>query len=924
MADPRKYTVGWICALSLEFDAAQALLDEEHDEIPPVAQRDDNSYALGSIGKHNIVLAVLPDGEYGLTSATAVARNMLHSFPNVRIGLMVGIGGGAPSLKHDIRLGDVVVSRRDGGKGGVFQYDYGKAVQNKVISFQYTDFLDQPPMALRTAVAALKSKHKRKGHQLNTSIEEALRKWPRLEGEYSRPPLESDRLYKSDVVHPDSSKECATVCDSSPDNLVSRTQRGERQDNPAIHYGLVASANTLMKDVRVRDRLAADNNVLCFEMEAAGLMNQFPCLVIRGICDYADSHKNKEWQGYAAMVAAAYAKELLHQVPPNKVEAERPILEILGKIEHQIEDIHQTSLAIKAGNDSIRSGLLSDKIENWLRPPDPSTNANHARELRQEGTGAWLLQHPVFQSWKAGTRQHVWLHGLAGCGKTVLSTTLLDHLEKGKDRVVLSFFFDFSDASKQTVNGMLRSLAFQLYRTMTASASYLDALYRTHLDGHKQPSMKELVDVVCEMLASHKSVAIILDALDESIERDDLLSNIEAIISRPQSRHVQLICTSRPEAKLQRDMPKMIGEENCLTLDKTAVNGDIRSYVVAQLGQHRDFIEKRLSQDLLKQIQSKVGDGADGMFRWAFCQLDTLARCPHITAIREALKSLPRSLDETYNRMLDSIPAKKIDDSFRLLQFLVHSKRPLRLAEATEIIATQIEGEVAGSFNVENRLFRETDILDYCPGLVVVVHADVDELHLSHFSVKEYLLGISHIKLSTASISITMTCLAYLTGIKGSQAEIRNNFPMARFAAEIWTGFAASAEPDGSVMNAVVGFLLEETTFQRWCRLYQQDKAWKDDPGHPYGSRLYYACLGGLARTAKALLEKDADINARGGRYGNALQAASLGGHAEVVKLLVEKGANINAQGGRYSNALQAASSGGHAEIVKLLVENDP
>jgi nucleoside phosphorylase len=99
---------------------------------------------------------------------------------------------------------------------------------------------------------------------------------------------------------------------------VYRRERGKQKDDPAIHYGLVASANQLMKDALARDKLAASMDVLCFEMEAAGLMNHFPCLVIRGICDYSDLHKNKEWQGFAVMMAAAYAKDLLCQIPLNK------------------------------------------------------------------------------------------------------------------------------------------------------------------------------------------------------------------------------------------------------------------------------------------------------------------------------------------------------------------------------------------------------------------------------------------------------------------------------------------------------------------------------------------------------------------------------------------------------------------------------
>jgi hypothetical protein len=189
---------------------------------------------------------------------------------------------------------------------------------------------------------------------------------------------------------------------------------------------------------------------------------------------------------------------------------------------------------------------------------------------------------------------------------------VLDHVAANSGWRVISFFFDFSDTTKQTVDGMLRSLAFQLYRA-AVSAMQLDALYGAHHDGRDQPTTETLLDVVCKMLACHERVAIILDALDESTTRRELVSSMKDIASRPESRHVQLICTSRPEADFQRTMPELMGEESCLTLDKYAVNRDIRSYVAAQLMQRRDFQDKRLSQGLLERIQSKVGDGADGM-----------------------------------------------------------------------------------------------------------------------------------------------------------------------------------------------------------------------------------------------------------------------------------------------------------------------
>ena len=168
------YTVGWICAISTEHVAAQVFLDEEHEGPEYVSPNDNNDYTLGRIGKHNVVIAVLPYGEYGISSAASVARDMLHSFPNIRIGLMVGIGGGAPSPKHDIRLGDIVVSAVGNGKGGAFQHDFGKRVQGQ--GFQETGFLNQPPSILRMAVSGLKSRYETKGHQLEGAINSILEK----------------------------------------------------------------------------------------------------------------------------------------------------------------------------------------------------------------------------------------------------------------------------------------------------------------------------------------------------------------------------------------------------------------------------------------------------------------------------------------------------------------------------------------------------------------------------------------------------------------------------------------------------------------------------------------------------------------------------------------------------------------------------
>lgn len=319
MSDPLDYTIGWITALEVEYLAAQLFLDEKHPQPKNRSQRDPNHYTLGRIGHHNVVITVLPMGQYGLTSASMVAMNMTFSFPNINVGLLVGIAGGAPSRKNDIRLGDVVVGTPGDGHAGVFQHDFGKSIQDQ--EFEYTKHLNQPPMVppmvLQEAANRLRAEHSANGHQLHNAVNTALEKYPWLQNDFERPT--SDYLYLSDVVH--TGKEdstCIESCGSDPSRMVARPEKAKDDVEPSIHYGLIASGNILCRDAVVRDQLAGKLNVLCFEMEAAGIVGLLPCLVVRGICDYSDSHKNKDWQGYAAMTAAAYTKDLLKYVPSNK------------------------------------------------------------------------------------------------------------------------------------------------------------------------------------------------------------------------------------------------------------------------------------------------------------------------------------------------------------------------------------------------------------------------------------------------------------------------------------------------------------------------------------------------------------------------------------------------------------------------------
>ncbi|KAL4929897.1 uncharacterized protein BDV17DRAFT_290253 [Aspergillus undulatus] len=285
------YTIGWICALpETELVAAAAMLDEEHPVLPAADLWDTNSYILGRIGEHNVVIACLPAETTGKVSAATVAKDMLRSFPAVRFGLMVGIGGGAPyygaqrdndakysgdeeedsevNLEEirDIRLGDVIISLHSKSTEAVVQYDFGKSLQEKQF-VQTGGKLNKPPAVVLSAVAILQQQHKRKGNKVSELLMEAERNNPGMSESFRYPGSVKDRLFKSEIVHKEDRKSCKACCGPNNINLVRRPDR--HTSAPRIHYGTIGSADQVMKDAVLRDQWAQKEKIICFEMEAA-------------------------------------------------------------------------------------------------------------------------------------------------------------------------------------------------------------------------------------------------------------------------------------------------------------------------------------------------------------------------------------------------------------------------------------------------------------------------------------------------------------------------------------------------------------------------------------------------------------------------------------------------------------------------------
>lgn len=307
--DPEIYTVAWIAPLEIEARAALLLLDKAHEGCFPWSPGDDYIFEAGEICNHNVIIATLPDdGEYGTGAAAAIASHVKMFFPNLRLGLVVGVAAGLPNLQRtpplDIRLGDVLVASPEGDNAALIAYDLGKETSdNGFQPLRHGHILAQTKKIILSAIKNIKLKAPDNTEMLLPYYEQ-LKDKQHNQGSFADPGQENDVLFDID--------------DQGNEYQVSREPRPTSR-RTRVWYGPIGSGDKLMKNARKRNELRDRHNMIGLEMEAAGTMYCIPVGVIRGVCDYGDEHKNKQWQPYAAAMAASYAKVLLAKIPPKVV-----------------------------------------------------------------------------------------------------------------------------------------------------------------------------------------------------------------------------------------------------------------------------------------------------------------------------------------------------------------------------------------------------------------------------------------------------------------------------------------------------------------------------------------------------------------------------------------------------------------------------
>lgn len=280
-------------------------------------------------------------------------------------------------------------------------------------------------------------------------------------------------------------------------------------------------------------------------------------------------------------------------------------------VQETVDDItnHVNKLCIYA---------LSDKLKNWLHAPDPSTNYNRAIQQRHPGTGSWFLQSKTFTDWGLEGTGFLWLHGLAGCGKTVLSSIIIERLQEEPPSPhinLLYFFFDFAEKEKQSHENMIRTFIQQLYVQEEASRQLLEQLSERYVSRDEQPSIEFLEDTFASMLNQTAHTKVIIDALDESCQQKNTLEWLHRIFENQNiaPNKLSVIVTSRTEHVIGSAFLKWIPERSALPIRADEVNMDISNFVHSQMQMDPRLERWREHPNVQIEIESKLIEKACGM-----------------------------------------------------------------------------------------------------------------------------------------------------------------------------------------------------------------------------------------------------------------------------------------------------------------------
>ncbi|KAK6516326.1 hypothetical protein TWF506_006235 [Arthrobotrys conoides] len=732
------FQIAIICALPIEYNAVSLLIDQWWDEGGKTYGRapgDPNTYRNGRLGGHNVVLLLLP--KMGKSSAAGSTASLRSSYYNISVALLVGICGGVPYVgKREILLGDVIIGER------IFQYDFGRQYHNQHVPKAADEGnLGCLNKDLSSLIAYFKTEPGRQEVQKNAAgYLTALQKIAidtKCETDYRYPGISRDKLFPASCQHKHQEPvECSTCngenesycreadktacadlgCD---DDMLVRRQRLKKKSNlgsaeekqrPEIFVGNIASGDTVMRSSEHRDAIAIQGNLIAFEMEGAGAFDESPSLVIKGICDYADSHKNKEWQSFAAATAASVAKAVLER--------------------YTLPRISTTATQGKVSFDELDQKCLSDlRVTN---PIDDKARITQTKGNLLKGSYIWILEHEGFKAWGRNEIQLLWITGDPGKGKTMLLCGLIEELgpatrlkDKNSDTLLSYFLFQGTDSRINNATSALRSLIYMLVNQHPALILAIREKYdasgkQLFQDPNAWFALSTIFTSILEDLGQRK-VFLVIDALDECTT--DLFKVLDLVIQTSKFPHVKWILSSRNITDIERKF-QLHTSHTRLRLEKKEnakfVSNAVDTYIKHSISELKSVFEDEVE---IKKLYDKMLKRSNNTFLWVSLITKEL-KGANSWELDQILEEFPKDLGAIYLRMIDQIKQQRPETQrlcSLILSVLSVVYRPLNLEEIS--VLPQLPNDISTKQGVVKKLVDQCgSFFTIRGGYVYIIH----------------------------------------------------------------------------------------------------------------------------------------------------------------------------------------------------------
>ncbi|KAH7125872.1 hypothetical protein EDB81DRAFT_860564 [Dactylonectria macrodidyma] len=967
------FQIAVICALPLEYDAVVLAFDEiPEDDGRQLgnAPGDYNKYKTGRIGSHNVVLLLLPG--MGKTNAASAAASLRSSYTGIQLAILAGICGGVPGVEteNELLLGDVVISK------SIVQYDLGRRYPDRFSTKDTVeDSLGRPSKNIRSLVAMFGTSRgcddlQRRASQVLEQIQQKATVAGH-HGLYKCPMAAEDCLFEPAYIHRhrgcqncrcSESGACETALGASCEELqcdvgrhVSRRRLKKRkmqnqEADPSqecdtiiaqelqVLVGRVGSGDTVMKSGLDRDRIAREHNLIAFEMEGAGVWDEIPCIVVKAVCDYADSHKNKKWQYFAAARAASTTKALLESYPHTDKS-------MAPSTQSPVPNIENPDLAGRAEHNEKETKLL----QMLAAEHDAYKNFNPRRVA---GTCEWFFRDQRFHKWLDSTASSIiWVSAGPGCGKSVLARALIDEgrLSTSTATTTVCYFF-FKDGEDRRINSSdaLSALLHQLFTQNRTSSLIRHAASSFKNYGDKlRDNFHQLWQILtdCARNPDAGEIVCVLDALDECSKngRQGILEVLKTFYFSDQvhlsSSRLKFLITSRPYDDLEMSFENLATAESYIRFDGDDKSEEIRHEIdlvidhrVNEFG--KDFLDKHRWE-----ISKRLKAMENRTYLWLHLTLSIInekrSAFSKPSSIHTLLSHLPSGVFDAYEKILSRSQDEK--QARCLLRIILAATRPLTLDELNHSLTLQEKG-FSNYDELKNELWPyklfKSAVRNLC-GLFINVYDN--KVSFIHQTAREFLTtnsrsqntwqGSFNMPLAHSSVFISCARLLILQDLDMIAHHRPGNEALLfiSYAAVNWALHYNSQDGDQRVTSCEIARALCRISGGQtptWVEVYRKARHFPFSYVFCWTDLTLASYFGLLEVVVHMVNQEKVDINSRGGYFGTAITAAAAQGHSELVQTLLQHDADCDTGAGYFRTPLLAAASKGHTRAVGCLLSS--